>query len=409
MKPQPIALLLACSCFVWSVPANAQVVNDWNVITISCAVANRAGPTNQLDITLVQGAVHDAVQAIQGRFEPYHYADPSRLGVGSEEAAVAAATYSALRGLYGPTVACLSTVPNPAVTYAGDPGLQTGNAAAQAFLPLYRPVFTLPTDPFVGGTSAGEWRPTPPAFLPGGNTYVAKTEPFTLLSGDQFRPGPPPPLTSETYRRDFDEVKRLGSLNSTFRTTAQTDLARFWQNFGPQLYSALRDIVNTHGPDDIGDQARVFALASYAAADAMISAFTAKWYCRFWRPITAIQEGDVDGNPRTDGDPNWVPFLTTPAYPDNSSGANNVTGSFTTMLQLFYGTDEVDFTVPIPSPTSPTSPRLYHRFSDVQQDVMDARIYQGIHFRYADEEGRRQGARVAHWVFQKFLKPAHGK
>ena len=86
-----------------------------------------------------------------------------------------------------------------------------------------------------------------------------------------------------------------------------------------------------------------------------------------------------------------------------------MTGSFTTILQLFYGTDEVDFTVPIPSPTSPTSPRLYHRFSDVQQDVMDARIYQGIHFRYADEEGRRQGARVAHWVFQKFLKPAHGK
>ncbi len=132
---------------------------------MTCAVANRAGPTNQLDITLVQGAVHDAVQAIQGRFEPYHYADPSRLGVGSEEAAVAAATYSLLRALYGPTVACLSTVPNPAVTYAGDPGLQTGNAAAQAFLPLYRQAFTLSTDPFLGGTFVGEWRPTPPGPL----------------------------------------------------------------------------------------------------------------------------------------------------------------------------------------------------------------------------------------------------
>ena len=163
MKPQPIALLLALSCLAWSVPANAQVVNDWNNITVNCALANRAGPTSQLDITLVQGAVHDAVQAIQGRFEPYHYADPSRLGVGSEEAAVAAATYSLLRALYGPTVACLSSVPNPAVTYAGDPGLQTGNAAAQAFLPLYRPVFTLPTDPDTGGTAPGEWRPAPPA------------------------------------------------------------------------------------------------------------------------------------------------------------------------------------------------------------------------------------------------------
>ena len=120
------------------------------------------------------------------------------------------------------------------------------------------------------------------------------------------------------------------------RTSARSGTAR------------LRDIVNAHGPDDIGDQARVFALASYAAADAMISAFTAKYHYNFWRPITAIQEGDVDGNPRTDGEPNWVPFLTTPAYPDHPSGANNVTGAFTTILQLFYGTDELDFTVPRP-------------------------------------------------------------
>jgi hypothetical protein len=407
MKPQPIALLLAYACFAWSAPANAQVVNDWNVITISCAVANRAGPTNQLDITLVQGAVHDAVQAIQGRFESYHYVDPSRLGVGSEEAAAAAATYGVLRGLYGPNVACLANVPNPAVTYAGDPGLQTGNAAAQAFLPLHRPPFSLPTDPDTGGTFPGEWRPAPPLFLPGALTYLSRTEPFMLHSGDQFRPGPPPPLTSQTYARDYDEVKRLGSLNSTARTTAQTAIANFWQNFGPQWNGALRNIVNAHGPDDIGDQARVFALGNYAMADAMISAFTAKWYHRFWRPITAIHEGDVDGNARTDGDPNWVSFLTTPPYPDNSSGANNLTGAFTTILQQVYGTDELDFVVP--GPTAAISSRSYQRFSDAQAEVGVARIYQGIHFRYADEEGLRQGARVAHWILQKFLKPVHGK
>ncbi|HYN09558.1 MAG TPA: vanadium-dependent haloperoxidase [Vicinamibacterales bacterium] len=405
MKPQLIALLFA-SALAWTTPASGQVVNNWNVITVSCAGANRPGPTNQLDIALVQGAVHDAVQAIQGRFESYHYVDPSRLGVGSEEAAVAAATYGVLRGLYGPNVACLATVPNPATTYAGDLGLQAGNDAAQAFLPLYRPVFTLATDPFTGGTSPGEWRPTAPAFLPGANTYLAQTEPFTLLRNDQFRPPPPPPLKSEAYRRDYDEVKRLGSLNSTFRTTAQTDIARFWQAFVPQWYSALRGLSSTH-LSDIGDQARVFALASYAAADATISAFTAKYHYNFWRPITAIQEGDVDGNPRTDGDPTWLPFLTTPAYPDHPSGANNFTGSFTTILQLFFGTDELDFTVP--GPTAAISPRSYHRFSDAQEDVINARIYQGIHFRFADEDAMRQGSRVAHWVFQKFLKPLHGK
>jgi hypothetical protein len=407
MNPQRIAIFVASVCAVWSGPANAQVVNEWNVIAVNCAVANRTGPTNQLDLVLIEGAVHDAVQAIQGRFEPYHYSDPSRRGVGSEEAAVAAATWGAVRGLYGNSVACLSSVPNPAVTYAGDPGLQTGDAAAQAFLPLHRPAFTLPTDPDTGGTAPGEWRPAPPLFLPGGNTYLAKTEPFTLLSGDQFRPGPPPPLKSETYRKDYDEVKALGALNSTVRTTAQTDLARFWQNFGPQWNGALRNILNAHGPDDIGDQARLFALGNFAMADAMISAFTAKYYHRFWRPMTAILEGDADGNPRTDGDPNWVPFLPTPNYPDNSSGANNLTGAFTTILQLAYGTDELDFTVP--GPNAAVGPRSYQRLSDAQAEVVVARIYQGIHFRYADEEGRLQGARIAHWIFQKFLKPVPGK
>ena len=149
-------------------PAAAQVVNDWNVITMSCAVANRAGPTNQLDIALVQGAVHDAVQAIQGRFEPYHYVDPSRLGVGSEEAAVAAATYGVLRGLYG----AYCRVPVDCAESCSD--LCGGPADSRRETPPPRrsclftgQVFTLPTDPFVGGTSPGEWRPTPPALLPG--------------------------------------------------------------------------------------------------------------------------------------------------------------------------------------------------------------------------------------------------
>jgi hypothetical protein len=394
-------------CLTWTAPASAQVVNTWNAITVTCAGANRAGPTNQLDIAIVQGAVHDAVQAIQGRFEPYFYDDPSRRGAGSEEAAVAAATWGVLRGLYGNNAACLANVTNPATTYAGDPGLQAGSDAALAFLPLYRPIFTLSTDPFRGGTFVGEWRPTPTAFAAGANTYLTQTEPFMLLSREQFRPQPPPPLSSETYRRDYDEVKRLGSVNSTARTTAQTDLARFWQAFGPQWYAAIRGIVTDGYVPEIGDQARLFALVSYAAADATIAVFDTKYHYNFWRPVTAIQEGDVDGNPRTVGDRNWAPFLATPAYPDYSSGANNVTGSITTILQLFFETDEIDFTVP--GPTSAVSPRSYSRISVAQQEVVEVRIYQGIHFRFADEEGRRQGSRIAHWVFQKYLKPAHGK
>jgi hypothetical protein len=360
-----------------------------------------------LDIALVQAAVHDAVQANRGDYEPYHYSNPARLGVGSAEAAAANAAYRVLVGLYGSSAACLSGVTNPATTYAGDPGLQTGNDAAQAILTLYRPTFTSPIDPFVGGTGPGEWRPTP-GVTAGANSFFAYTEPFTLLHPRQFRPEPPPPLKSEHYRRDYDEVKSLGRLTSTTRTATQTDIARFWANFVTQWYGALRSIANAHVPD-IGDQARLFALAALAAVDSQITVYETKYYYNFWRPITAIQEGDVDGNPRTVGDPTWVPFLTTPPYPDHSSGANNLTGSITTILQLFFGTDEFTFSVSSPTTGLITNPRTYQRFSQVQEEVINVRIWQGIHFRFADEDGRDQGARVAHWVFQKFLKPVPGK
>jgi hypothetical protein len=404
MKPQPIALLLASACLAWTTPAAAQVVTNWHAITVSCVSGpptppGRPGPSGLIDIALVQAAVHDAVQAIQGRFEPYFYSNPARLGAGSEEAAAAAAAYGVLKGLYG-SPACLSGVTNPATTYAGDPGLVAGNEAAAALLTQKRPPFVLPTDPFIGGTGAGEWRPTP-GVTAGANTYMAVTPPFTLIDPRQFRPEPPPPLKSEHYRRDYDEVKRLGSLNSTARTTAQTSLANFWTNFVVQWHAAVRGIANLHVPE-IGDQARLLALVSFAAADSQITVYETKYHYNFWRPITAIQEGDVDGNPRTDGDPTWVPFLATPAYPDHSSGANCLTASVTTVLQLFFGTDEFDFTVP--GPSAAISSRLYHRFSDTQREVVDVRIWQGIHFRFADEDGREQGAHVGHWVFQKFLK-----
>jgi hypothetical protein len=235
---------------------------------------------------------------------------------------------------------------------------------------------------------------------------MAVSPPFTLNDNRQFRPEPAPPLKSEHYRRDYDEVKSLGSLNSTARTTAQTSLANFLTNFVGQLWGMVRGISDLHVPE-IGDQARLFALVGFASADSQATVYETKYHYNFWRPITAIQEGDVDGNPRTDGDPNWVPFLTTPPYPDHSSGANCLTGSVTTVLQLFLDTDEFDFMVP--GPTAAISPRLYHRFSDLQQDTVDVRIYQGIHFRFADEDGRQQGVRVGHWVFQKFLRPAAGK
>jgi hypothetical protein len=400
--------LIATIGVAWASPAYADVVTTWNARIVTCVAAGRPGPTGVLDTALAHAAMHDAVQAIQGRFESYYYVNPAWLGVGSTEAAAAAAADGVLRGLYGTTPTCLSGVTSPSVTYAGDPGLTVGAEAAHALLSQYRPAFATSRDPFIGGTAPGEWRPTP-GITAGANVYMSETTPYTLLSPRQFRPEPPPPLKSERYAREYDEVKRLGSLNSTDRTAAQTDLARFWGSlFGPIFNGALRTLADGHVPD-VGDKARLFALASLAVADSQITVYETKYYYNFWRPITAIREGDNDGNPNTVGDPTWVPFISTPPYPDHTSGANNVSGAFTGILRLFFQSDEFEFTLTSPAAGVVTNPRQYHRFSQAAEEVVDVRILQGIHFRSADAEGRQQGERVAHWVFQKFLRPLPGK
>jgi hypothetical protein len=401
-----LALIGAIS-LSWSLPTQADAVTQWNTVTVTCS-GNRAGPSGLFDIALVQAAVHDAVQAIQGRFEAYEYENPALSGVGSPEAAAAAASYRTLVGIYGAGNPCLATAIDPAVTYAGDPGLQAGNEAAAALLPLYRPAFALPSDPFVGGTAPGEWRPTFPAFAPGAFRYHTVTAPFVLNRPSQFRPQPPPPLSSVAYQRDYDEVKALGSLTNSTRTPEQAELALFWQVNPVATWNAtLRSIADAHVPD-IGDKARLFALANLAAADSVITCWDSKYHFNFWRPITAIREGDNDLNRRTVGDPAWLPLITTPPYPDYTSGFNNLSGSMTGILKLYFGTDEFEFSILSSAAGLTVNPRQYHRFSEAAQEVVEVRILQGIHFRFADEEARRQGRRVAHWVFKKSLRPVPG-
>ena len=404
-----VALISAIFLLSWALPTQADVVTEWNAVTVACS-GNRAGPSGLFDIALVQTAVHDAVQAIQGRFEAYEYENPALLGVGSPAAAAAAASYGTLAGLYGAANPCLATVIDPAVTYAGDAGLQAGNEAAAALLPLYRPSFALPSDPFLGGTAPGEWRPTLPAFAPGAFRFQTVTAPFVLNRPSQFRPQPPPPLSSVAYQRAYDEVKALGALTNSTRTPEQNELALFWQtNPGAAWYATVRSIADAHVPD-IGDKARLFALASLAAADSLITCWDSKYHFNFWRPITAIQEGDNDGNRRTVGDPTWLPMIPsgTPPYPDYTSGQNSVAGSITGILELYFGTDEFEFSILSSVAGLTVNPRQYHRFSQAAQEVVEVRILHGIHFRFADEQARRQSRRVAHWVFMKSLRPVPG-
>ena len=213
-------------------------------------------------------------------------------------------------------------------------------------------------------------------------------------------------MTSTRYAREFDEVKALGSAAS--HPNATTDVARFWSvNFIPQWNEAMRQIANAKGLT-IGDSARMFALANLSAADAAIAAGGGKIFYNFWRPSTAIHEADNDPNAKTSGDVTWTAlFGPDPLYPDYVSGANSLTGAFTGLLALYLG-DQVKFRSSLSSPFTGTPERFYTSFSQAAQEVVDARILLGIHFRSADEDARQMGERVAHWAFQKFLRPVPG-
>jgi len=402
-------------------PALADAVTHWNNIAVTAVVAGRPGPVGGLDLALVQAAVNDAVQSIEGEFESYRVTIEGASG--SSSAAAAAAAHGVLRGLYPSQASTLDTALTDYLTangLLGNPGIAVGQQVAAAMLPLYRAAPS-PQPTFAGGTAPGEWRPTPnyigtpppPTATTMTTPWLGSVVPFTLSSSTQFRAAPPPPLWSRHYARDYDEVKRMGGFASTAlttldRTPEQTNLAYFWsENFLAQWNRALRAIAEAHVPA-LADAARLFALANLANADAAITAWDSKLHYNLWRPLTAIQEGNADSNRRTQGDPDWHPLINNPPYPDYTSGANNLTGAFTRTLKLFFGTDDFDFTVTSNSPalTDPaTRTRTYHRFSEAAQEVVDARVLLGIHFRFADEAARQQGRRVARWAFRHYLRP----
>jgi len=429
--------------------ARADAVTDWNAIAIQI-IANapcpnapcpnppnppptHPGATSFLDSAIVQAAVYDAVESITGRFRPYAVHVPGASG--STDAAVAKAAHDVLLSRFPasqfPAIATfLDAAYHKYLTDHGlaetDPGVAVGAAAAAGIIALrandgsFPNCSLTPAPPlchFVGSTDIGVWRPTP-SFLPGPPApnspmlapWLSIVTPFTLTSNSQFRAVPPPSLTSKRYTADYNEVKSLGARFNSGRTAEQTEIGLFWySNYLVLWFHALRDIAEKH-VHNIDDSARLFALASLAMGDAVLTAWDTKYHYAFdektsWRPITAIRNGDLDGNPNTVADPNWEPLQNNPNYPEYTSGANNVTGAVTRMLALFFGTDEMTFTVATTNhPPATTTTRTYNRFSDAAEDVFHARIYVGIHFRYSDLLGRRQGRHVAQWVFSHFLR-----
>jgi hypothetical protein len=227
-----------------------------------------------------------------------------------------------------------------------------------------------------------------------------------MRSASQFRPKAPPDLNSPGYTRAYNEVKSLGAATNSDRTPEQTELANFWNLAYPGVWQrVVRDISIAHVPN-ISDSSRLFALVTMSEADSLIAAWDSKSAYVLWRPSAAIQQGDFDGNPKTVGDPTWQPFIGNPPYPDYTSGANNISAAATRALSLFFGTDEFTFSITTTN-TAPTNvdTRTYTRFSDVRDEVVEARIYEGIHFRFADEKARKQGEHIAQWANGHFFRP----
>ena len=436
MQRLALRALVACAVLATTLAAagvaRADVISEWNAFAQAQTIPIR--PTahgESRGMAMVEGAVYDAVNALDPDYRPYLldldalHAQP----FGSQAAAIATAAHDVLvkivpSGQVGAVDEKLEETLDPMPdSPSKTEGMRVGAAAAAAMLKFRENDGYLAAFPFDIGSGAGDWRPVGwPFALPDPradpDAWVANEKPFLIESPSQFRSKGPNALTSRAYEKDFDEVKSLGAIDSTTRTADQTAAAVFWQFPPIALWNQLaRDQLSPRFGLDTADQARLYAIVNLAAADAAISCWNDKYYWSFWRPRAAIREAGTDGNPATVPDPSWeslfapatqtTPPLGTPPFPDHPSGHSCLSGAVLNALADFFGRDKVEFDivsgrsldgVPIPK-------RHFERFSDALQEVVEARIWGGIHFRTADEQGAKMGKQIAQWIKTRYFEP----
>ncbi len=407
-----VPLVAACAvsgCSDGDSVAVAADVAPWNAFASELVAQAKLPPAVQArNLAIVQIAVHDAINGLQPRYVPYAYAAAATDG--SPRAAVAAATRSTLLALMpAPSHAtiearyadALAPLPSGA---SRDKGVRQGEAAAAAILQrragddvddaLFRPYRPEPPAP-------GVYRLTPPS-----NTVVAANwgsmAPFAMESGAQFRSPAPPAVTSAAYADEYREVATLGAQASSQRTATQTEIARFWYDVATvEWHRAARKGLADVGADE-WQAARTLAALSVAMADAVTASMETKFTLHYWRPITAIREGDRDGNDITVGVADWTPLCATPPFPEYNSTHAATAAAAATVLARVLG-DNHSFSVT--SPTLPGATRAFSRFSDAANEEAESRIYCGIHFRSAMTAGLEQGRLVAERVLETILQP----
>ncbi len=393
-------LLFALAGFAQPSKESADEVLRWNRIATEVSASAQTFPLTESRIfSILHLAIHDAVNAIDRRYEPYRLAAPSAPET-SLEAAIAAAAHATLVELMPAGKAAfdaaldetLRAVPNGE---AKKRGVEMGGKAAVAILAARQNDGASRTVTREPGKKPGEYRPTPPDFTPAFFAHWGEVTPFVLKSSAQFRPVPPLAVTSAQARAEVEEVKTIGAEKSTARTAEQSEISRFWYENSTQGWNRIAREVSAARRLDIWENARLFALVNIAMADGFIGGFEAKYYYNYWRPATAIREG---------GEKEWLSDLNTPPVPDYPSTHTVLGAAAAAVLQRYFGTDFVSFAMTSGAPYAGIT-RKYWSFSEAARENGASRVLAGIHFPTAVNAGYLQGEQIGVWAFENALRP----
>jgi hypothetical protein len=404
-----LGLVAACAALLVPVaPVQADTVTEWNLNATNALLVNAAQPpqVSVPHLAMVHGAVYDAVNAIDRGHEGYLISSRLARPSDSKKAAAATAAHRVLVHLVPAQQASLDALYAASLTRVADGprktrGIAVGEEAAAAMIAARSLDGRFGAFRFPVGSEPGVWKPVPPAFGNDPNAWLKDVTPFLIEDPSQFRSEGPLALTSRRYAREFDEVKSLGSLTSTERTADQTHAARYWAENPPATWSRIFRTLSAQQGLTLAENARLYAMLYMTAADALISVFDDKAHWLFWRPITAIREAGSDGNPLTQPEEGWTPLIANPPYPEHPSGHTGLSGSIVKTLQQYFGTDEIAW-------SDTNNGGLTRSFSSLSQaidEIVDARVWSGIHFRTADEQGQSIGRQVARYRQGRYFRP----
>lgn len=413
MKPTAKLPGLVALAWLAGAPLQANTVPEWNVLIMQAIRTTNTWPTlSTRNLAILHRAIYDALAALDGAYPPYRRQPPAPAGA-SPLAAVAAAGREVMYAL-DPSFAAwtealyLSQERDFPRGPAGTEGVTVGLTAARGFLAERSADGSNTEIPSISSDAPGQWRRTPPFYRPPLTPHWRYVKPFAIQVLEPFVPPSAPALTSEEYAQDLNEVKIIGERNSPVRTAEQSHIAVFWSDFSytakpPGNWHEIAATIAAQSHLALGETARLFALLSLALADAAIVCWESKYRYNFWRPVTAIERADADGNPATEADPNGDHYLVAPNFPEYTSVHSPFSKASAELLTWFFGTHAVTF--PAYSDSLPSVVRVFHSLAACADEVGKSRIYGGIHFEFANRESKRSGAQVAHYVLANYLLP----